>query len=259
MEWDSPWGVGFPGWHIECSTMAIKGLDAETLDIHTGGIDHIAIHHTNEIAQAESATGKEFVKYWIHHNFLHVDGNKMSKSIGNIWTVEDVVKKGFDPMALRYLYLQTHYRQEMNFTWDSLEAAQIAYKRLIEEVAKLKNPKIGCAEYEEKFLEAINDDLNISKALSIVWELIKSDYPDSAKAESLFSMNRVLGLDLEKAREKKKQIKIVVPAEIQRLIEQRARLKKQGSYIQADHIRNKIKKLGYNIKDTKKGAQIEKI
>ncbi len=259
MEWNSPFGLGFPGWHIECSTMAIKGLDAETLDIHTGGIDHISIHHTNEIAQSEAATGKQFVRFWVHHNFLHVDGNKMSKSIGNIFTVDDVIKKGFDPMALRYLYLQTHYRQEMNFTWDSLEAAQIAYKRLIEEVAKLKNPKIGCAEYEERFLEAVNDDLNMPKALAIVWELIKSDYPDSAKAESLFKMDQVLGLGFDSAKQKKKEIKIVVSAEVQRLIGERNQLRKQGSYIQADHIRNKIKKLGYNIKDTKKGVEVEKI
>ncbi|MBF8249465.1 MAG: cysS [Candidatus Levybacteria bacterium] len=259
MEWASPWGLGFPGWHIECSTMAIKGLNTETLDIHTGGIDHIAIHHTNEIAQAEAATGKEFVKHWVHHNFLHVDGNKMSKSVGNIWTVDDVVKKGFDPLALRYLYFQTHYRQEMNFTWDALEAAQVAYKRLIEEVAKLKNPKVGCAEYEEKFLEAINDDMNMAKALSVVWELIKSDYPDSAKAESLLKMDQVLGLDLDKAKEKSKLIKIVVPAEVQRLIEERNGLRKQGSFTQADHVRNKIKKLGFNIKDTPKGVQVEKI
>ncbi len=259
MEWNSPWGTGFPGWHIECSTMAIKGLETETLDIHTGGIDHISIHHTNEIAQSEGATGKEFVKYWVHHNFLHVDGNKMSKSIGNIWTVEDVMKKGFDPLALRYLFLQTHYRQEMNFTWDALEGAQIAYKRLIEEVSKLRNPKIGCAEYEGRFLEAVNDDLNMAKALAIVWELIKSDYPDSAKAESLFKMDQVLGLDFENAREKRKLIKVVVPNEVQILIEQRNHLRKQGSYTQADHVRNKIKKLGYNIKDTKKGVEIEKI
>lgn len=274
MEWDFPWGIGFPGWHIECSTMAIKGLNTETLDIHTGGIDHIAIHHTNEIAQAEAATGKEFVKYWVHHNFLHVDGNKMSKSIGNIWTVEDVVKKGFDPMALRYLYLQTHYRQEMNFTWEALEAAQVAYKRLIEEVAKLKNPKIarpqrlarlglhggrGCAEYEGKFLDAINDDLNMAKALSIVWELIKSDNPDSAKAESLYKMDQVLGLDFDSAKQKTKTIKIVVSDEVQLLIEERKQLRKQGSYVQADHVRNKIKKLGFNVKDTPKGVEIEKI
>lgn len=259
MEWASSWGLGFPGWHIECSAMAIKGLDTETLDIHTGGIDHISIHHTNEIAQSEAATGKEFVKYWVHYNFLHVDGNKMSKSTGNIWTVEDIVKKGFDPLALRYLFLQTHYRQEMNFTWDALQAAQIAYKRLIEEVAKLRDSKIGCAEYEEKFLDAINDDMNMAKALSVVWELIKSDNPDSAKLESLLKMDQVLGLDLDKAREKAKQIKIVVPTEVQILIEERNHLRKQGSYTQADHIRNKIKKLGYNIKDTDGGVKIEKI
>jgi len=259
MEWASPWGLGFPGWHIECSAMAIKGLDTETLDIHTGGIDHISIHHTNEIVQAEAATDKQFVRYWIHHNFLHIDGNKMSKSTGNIWTVEDIVKKGFDPLALRYLYLQTHYSQEMNFTWESLQAAQIAYKRLIEEAARLKNPKGGSAEYEEKFLEVINDDLNMPKALAVVWEMLKSDIPDSAKAESLCKMDQVLGLDLENARERKKLLKIIVPDEVQRLIEERNGLRNQGSFIQADHVRNKIKKLGYNIKDTKKGVEVEKI
>ena len=259
MEWASPWGVGFPGWHIECSAMAIKGLDTETLDIHTGGIDHIAIHHANEIAQSEAATGKQFVRYWVHHNFLHVDGNKMSKSAENIHTVEDVLRKGFDPLALRYLYLQTHYRQEMNFTWYSMGAAQIAYKRLIEEVAKLKNPKGEIPEFEKKFLEAINDDLNLPKALGLVWELIKSDYPDSAKAESLYKIDQVLGLDLEKSREKKKVLKIILPSEIQKLIEERNQLRKQGRFTQADYLRNKIKKLGYLIKDTKKGMEIEKI
>jgi len=283
MEWESPWarppatspkqsdvkqagvsgevgrGVGFPGWHIECSTMAIKGLNVDTLDIHTGGIEHISIHHTNEIAQAEAATGEQFVKYWAHHNHMHVDGQKMSKSINNIHTVENITEKGFDPLALRYLYLQTHYRQEMNFTWESLRAAQIAYKRLIEEVAKLKNPKVGCAEYEGKFKDAINDDLNIAKALSVVWELIKSDYQDSAKLESLLKMDQVLGLDLEKAREKTKIIKIVVPGEVQKLIEERNQLRRKKSYTQADHVRNKIKKLGYNIKDTKRGVEVEKI
>jgi cysteinyl-tRNA synthetase len=260
MEWESPWGVGFPGWHIECSTMAIKGLDTDTIDIHTGGIDHISIHHSNEIAQSEAATGKPFVRYWVHHNHLHVDGNKMSKSIGNIWTVEDIVRKGFDPLALRYLYLQTHYRQEMNFTWEALGAAQIAYKRLVEEVAELPSPKVGSKEYEKKFLEAINDDLNTAKALGLVWEMLKSDdVPDYAKAESLFRMDQVLGLDLENAKEKKKTLKIIVPNEVQRLIEERNGLRKHGSFIQADHVRNKIKKLGYLIKDTKKGVEVEKI
>jgi cysteinyl-tRNA synthetase len=259
MEWASPWGLGFPGWHIECSTMAIKGLDSETLDIHTGGIDHISIHHTNEIAQSEAATDKKFVNYWVHHNFLHVDGNKMSKSVGNIYTVEDIVKKGFDPLALRYLFLQTHYRQEMNFTWGALEAAQVAYKRLIEEVAELREPKGEVLEYEDKFKEAINDDLNTAKALSIVWEMLKSQNSDFNIAGSLLKMDQVLGLGLENAKKKKKNLKIVAPVEVQRLIEERNSLRKKGSYIQADHIRNKIKKLGYNIKDTDKGVLIEKI
>lgn len=259
MEWESPWGKGFPGWHIECSTMAIKALDTDTLDIHTGGIEHISIHHTNEIAQSEAATGKEFAKYWVHYNHMHVDGNKMSKSLGNVWTVEDVIKKGFDPLALRYLYLQTHYRQEMNFTWRALEAAQIAYKRLIEEVAELREPRGEVKEYEEKFKEAINDDLNTSKALSVVWELLKSQNSDFNIAGSLFKMDQVLGLGLENAREKRKNLKIVVPPEIQSLIEERNTLRKQGSYVQADHVRNKIKKMGYNIKDTDKGVEIEKI
>jgi cysteinyl-tRNA synthetase len=260
MEWDSPWGVGFPGWHIECAAMAIKGLNTETLDIHTGGIDHISIHHTNEIAEAEAATGKPFANFWVHHNFLHVDGNKMSKSLGNIWTVEDIEEKGFEPLALRYLFLQTHYRQEMNFTWNSLEAAQVAYKRLVEETVKLGN-QLGesIKEYEDRFLEALNDDLNTAKALSVVWELLKSENPDKNKYASLLKMDYVLGLNLEKAKELKKNVKIVVPPEIQELIKERNALRNQGSFVQADHIRNKVKKLGYNIKDTPKGVQVERI
>ncbi len=259
MEWESPWGVGFPGWHIECSTMAIKGLNAETFDIHTGGIDHIPIHHTNEIAQAEAATGKQFVKFWVHHNFLHFEGSKMSKSIGNIYTVQEVVQKGFDPLALRYLYLQTHYRQEMNFTFGALEAAQIAYKRLLEEVARYGKPKIGCSEYEERFLQAINDDLNMPKALSILWEVVRSDYPNSAKAETVFRMDEVLGLNLSHAKEKSKRIKVVVPPEIKKLIEEREEYRRKKSFTKADHLRNRIKKLGYLIRDTKKGVEVERI
>ncbi|MBI2049409.1 cysteine--tRNA ligase [Candidatus Roizmanbacteria bacterium] len=259
MEWKSPFGTGFPGWHIECSAMAIKGLNTETLDIHTGGIDHIPIHHTNEIAQAEAATGRQFVRHWVHHNFLHVAGDKMSKSTGNIYTVQDVVKKGFDPLSLRYLYLQTHYRQEMNFTWEALEGAQIAYGRLIGEVAKLGRPKIGCAEYEEIFLKAINDDLNMPKALSVLWEVIKSDYLDSAKAETILKMDEVLGLGFAMAKEKSKKIKIVVPDNIKKLIKEREELRRKKSFTKADHLRNKIKKLGYVLKDTKEGVEVEKI
>jgi len=258
MKWESPWGEGFPGWHIECSAMSIKYL-GDTFDIHTGGEDLIFPHHEDEIAQSEGASGRKFVNYWLHGGYLLVNNEKMSRSKGNVYTISDLEKKGFDALTFRYLTLMNHYRSKMNFTFESLEAAQIAYKRLIDAASELKNPKIGCAEYEEKFLEAINDDLNMPKALSIVWEMIKSDYPDSAKAESIFKMDEVLGLDLVNAREKKKHIKIVVTQEVQRLIEERNGLRKQGSYIQADHMRNKIKKLGYNIKDTKKGIEVEKI
>lgn len=259
MEWESPWAVGFPGWHIECSTMAIKGLETETLDIHSGGVDHIAIHHTNEIAQAEAATGKPFVKYWVHHNFLQVNGEKMSKSLGNIYTVEEVVKRGFDPLSLRYLYLQTHYRQEMNFTWEALKGAEAALNRLRLEIAKWDKPKIGCAEFEEKFLQAINNDLNLPEALSIVWDLVKSDYPSSAKAESLFKFDEVLGLNLAKSKELLKKKALEIPKSIMEMVREREKLRRQKHYGQSDQLRNKIKKLGYKVLDTEKGTEVSKI
>ena len=260
MEWQSPWGTGFPGWHIECSAMAIKGLGAETLDIHTGGIDHISIHHTNEIAQSESATGKQFVNYWVHHNFLLVNGQKMSKSLENMYLVSDIVKKGFSPLALRYLYLQTHYRQEMNFTWEGMEAGQTAYHRLINEVAKWERPQAeGLLNYEKRFFEAVDDDLNMSKALSVMWEMVRSENTSSAKAQSILKMDGILGLGLSDAEKIKKDVKLVIPLEVKKLIEEREQFRRGRSFTKADHLRNKIKKLGYNIRDTEKGIEIEKI
>jgi len=255
MEWESPWGIGFPGWHIECSAMSMAEL-GETLDIHTGGIDHIAIHHTNEIAQAECATGKEFVRFWVHHNFLVVENQKMSKSLGNFYTVQDVEKKGFDPMALRYLYLQTHYRQEMNFTWEALEAAQTAYHKLIREY-RLFTDKNGVPskEYLEAFTDALNDDLNTSKAMSILWEMLKSDIPENIKAATLHDMDGVLGLqiiDRELVEEK-----IEVPEEVQKLVAKREELRKAGKYEEADKVRKGIADLGFTIDDTKDGTRLK--
>lgn len=259
MEWESPWGTGFPGWHVECSTMSMLSL-GPTLDIHTGGVDHISIHHQNEIAQSEGATGKKFVNFWVHHNFLLVDGQKMSKSLGNIFTIDDVIKKGFSPLALRYLYLQTHYRQEMNFTWESLEAAQNAFEKLKNEISGWENPAIGCAEYEERFLQAINDDLNMPRALAIVWELVKSDYPTGAKAESLFEMDKVLGLGLEKVTEVEKVSSVEkVPEEVAALIKEREELRKKKRYHLADQLRNKIKKMGYEIEDKDDKTEVTKL
>lgn len=252
MEWQSPWGVGFPGWHIECSAMSMKELGF-TLDIHTGGIDHISIHHTNEIAQSEAVTGQPFVRYWVHHAFLIVEEEKMSKSLGNIYTVQDVLEKGFNPLALRYLYLQVHYRQEMNFTWEALEGAQTALNKLYSEVSTWEEPKIGCAEYEEKFANAINNDLNMPEALSVVWDLVKSDYPTHAKAESLFKFDEVLGLNLVKSSKLKVQ-SVKAPEEIMKLVRKREELRKKKRYHLADQLRNKIKKLGYDIRDEDNGT-----
>ena len=186
MQWDSPWGKGFPGWHIECSAMSMKYL-GESFDIHTGGEDHLPIHHPNEIAQSEGATGKTFVKYWFHTVFLKVDGQKMSKSLGNFYKLDDVVSKGFTPMALRYLYLTAHYRSPLNFTWSSLAGAQTALDKLkafmkSETVTKLQSNKSKKVdEYKNKFMDAINNDLNFPMAIAVVWEMIKSNIPDTDK------------------------------------------------------------------------------
>lgn len=253
MEWQSPWGLGFPGWHIECSAMSMKELGF-TFDIHTGGIDHISIHHTNEIAQSEAATGQPFVRYWVHHAFLIVEEEKMSKSLGNIYTVQDVLEKGFNPLALRYLYLQVHYRQKMNFTWEALEGAQTALDKLYNEVSTWEEPKIGCAEFEEKFANVINNDLNMPEALSIVWDLVHSNYPTHAKAESLFKMDEILGLDLRVQSSKFKVQSLEIPQEVMALVREREELRKKKRYHLADQLRNKIKKLGYEIRDEEDGT-----
>ena len=258
MEWDSPWGKGFPGWHIECSAMSMKAL-GPTFDIHTGGIDHINIHHTNEIAQSEAASGRKFVNYWVHHAFLMIEDEKMSKSLGNLYTVEDIVKKGFNPLALRYLYFQTHYRQEMNFTFEALESAQNALKKLYDEISSWDEPKVGCAEFESNFFEAINDDLNMPKALAVVWELIKSDYPTSAKAQSLFNFDKVLGLDLKNQTAKLKSQKNEIPQEILGLVKERDELRKQKRFHLADQLRNRIKKLGYDVEDKQGKTEIKRV
>ncbi len=245
MEWESPWGKGFPGWHLECSTMSMKAL-GPSFDIHTGGIDHINIHHTNEIAQSEAASGRKFVNYWVHHAFLMVDGEKMSKSLGNIYTVEDIIQKGYDPLSLRYLYLQTHYRQEMNFTFKALEAAQNALKNLREEVSRWDEQKGHIEKFDNQFFEAINEDLNMSKALAVVWDLVKSKNPSSQKAGSLFKYDEVLGLNLSKVRKFREED---IPHAVKELLREREALRKEKKYHLADEIRHKIKKMGYDLED----------
>ena len=260
MEWDSPWGKGFPGWHIECSAMSMKYL-GESFDIHVGGMDLKSTHHPNEIAQSEAVTGKTFVNYWVHGAFVLVDNKRMSKSLGNNYKVEDIIKNGFDPLALRYLYLQTHYRQEMNFTWEALEASHKALERLREAVGRLDqseavsapSQRLGVSgrDFEQKFLSAINDDLNMPQALAVISELLRSDNPTSFKAQSLIKFDKVLGLNLWDAPIKAEEAEI--PENVQKLVAEREELRKQKRFHLADQLRNKIKKLGYETKDIEDG------
>ncbi len=274
MEWDSPWGIGFPGWHIECSAMSLRYLTEAfsskgnlalnnkknyTIDIHTGGVDHKEIHHPNEIVQSECATGQKFVNYWIHTAFMLVAGQKMSKSLGNTYTLYDLEKENYDPLSLRYLYLQTHYRQEMNFTFAALDAAAKALKKLQADIVALGLPEGGAAEFEDRFFEAVYDDLNMPKALAVVWELIKSDNPPAAKAASIFKMDEILGLDLEKGSARLSLEKQIVPPEVRALLKERKILRSERKFNQADNVRKQINDLGYEIQDTEKGTKVKKI
>ncbi len=245
---DSPWGVGRPGWHIECSAMSTQYL-GDTFDIHTGGVDLLFPHHENEIAQSEGATGKKFVNIWMEGEHLLVNGEKMAKRLGNIFTLGDVAKKGFDSMAVRYLFLTAHYRSKLNFTWESLEAAQNALLNLKREVSTWDDPKIGCAEFEGKFKEAVSDDLNMPKALSIFWEMVKSDYPTSARHQSALVMDEVLGLGLSEVK------RAQLPDGAQELINKREELRKKGDFAGSDKIREQLAGMGVEVEDTPDGPK----
>jgi cysteinyl-tRNA synthetase len=258
MEWKSPWGKGFPGWHIECSAMSMKYV-GQSLDIHTGGVDHREIHHPNEIAQSEAASGQAFSKYWVHTAFMLVAGEKMSKSLGNTYRLYDLEKSGYYPMSLRYLYLQTHYRKEMNFTFDALDAAENALKKLLQDVSLWDEPRIGCAEYEERFFEAVNNDLNMPEALAIMWEMVRSDKPSGAKAKTLFKMDEVLGLNILENSQILKYEQGIVPEHIKEMLSEREKLRREKRFNLADQMRAKIEKLGYVIEDGKKGPKVRKV
>ena len=254
MEWQSPWGRGFPGWHIECSAMSMKYLGS-TLDIHTGGVDHIPVHHTNEIAQSQAATKQKFVNYWLHAGHLVVEGKKMSKSLGNFLKLEDIQKNGFEPLALRYLFLTGHYRSTMNFEWSALKGANQALKKLREKInniqapmTKAKIPKSN--KYQKRFIDYISDDLNIPEALALVWEVVKSDLGTSEKRSLLLDWDKVLGLDL--AKEEKIDKKIL------ELAKKRDDLRSEKKWQEADKIRIEIESKGYLLQDSNKGSVVKK-
>lgn len=264
MEWRSPWGKGFPGWHIECSAMAMKYL-GKTLDIHTGGIDHIDVHHTNEIAQSEAATNKKFVNYWLHVNFLLVENQKMSKSLGNILSLDDILKKNFSPLAFRYLLLTAHYRSLINFTWSAITAAQNAYNNLLEQISSfnyvlsdekpsqiLKIRKI----IRTKILSIINDDLNTSQLISFLWDILRSENKQNFTFKKIFVLeaDKILGLGLTEFLVKEKINKRII-----KYITLREKLRKKKQWQKADNIREKLLKMGYKIEDSLSGPVIKKV
>ncbi|KKR81367.1 MAG: Cysteine-tRNA ligase [Candidatus Daviesbacteria bacterium GW2011_GWA1_41_61] len=252
--YDSPWGRGRPGWHIECSVMSQQYL-GETFDIHGGAVDLIFPHHENEIAQSEGKTGKQFSMFFVEGEHLLVNGQKMAKSLKNYFTLRDIEAKGFEPLALRYLALTAHYRDKLNFTWKSLQAAQNALNNLREEVRDWDQSKIGCAEYERRFFNAVDNDLNVPQALAILWELVKSDYPTSAKAESLLKFDKILGLKLDEYLGKP----LEVPEEVQKLVDQREKVRKNKDFQKSDELRDEIKKMGYEMEDTPTGPKVKKV
>lgn len=243
-EWDSPWGKGFPGWHIECSAMSMKEL-GETIDLHLGGEDLRMIHHQNEIAQSECASGKEFVKYWLHGAFLLVDGGRMGKSLGNAYTIPDIEAKQFEVLSLRYLYMTAHYRSKLNFTWEALQNAQNSLKKLYDIVGSYEEGDTGKIDphYFQIFMEAVNDDLNMPTALAIVWDLLKSNVSEQSKIVTLLKFDEVLGLNIEN------YIGYEVPQKVLDLARSRFEYRRNGIWDKADFIRREIESLGYTIED----------
>ena len=270
MEWESPWGIGFPGWHIECSAMSMKYL-GESFDIHVGGEDLQSTHHPNEIAQSEAATDKPFVKYWIHGASLKVDGGRMGKSLGNAYTVNDIIKKGFDPLTLRYLYFTAHYRKQLNFTWDGLKAAQSTLDNLRQQTPSLNSKAQRTILSQEKsnkvdyyingFREAVNDDLDIPQALSILWKMLKDSIPGKDRYNLLLAFDEVLGLDLSQTASvtKRTGLKFQISEKASNLLKEREKLRKVGKWKEADKIREKIAKIGYTVEDTSEGTRLKKI
>jgi len=255
-EWDSPWGVGFPGWHIECSAMSMKYL-GDSFDIHTGGIDHIPIHHTNEIAQSEAATGKPFVKYWLHGEWLTHKGEKISKSKGGLYTLSELEKEGYSALDLRYFFLSAHYRKQIDFSLHSLDYAKNSLNRLkgiiskLDKTKKANNKSVNSA--FKQFMTYFEDDLNAPRALSYMWEILRDDrLGDSEKYELVLRFDEIFGLDLEK------EEKIKIPKEISELIKKRERARKEKDFVTADKIRDKINKAGFVVEDSGKDFVVKK-
>ena len=263
MKWDSPWGPSYPGWHIECSAMGQKYL-GEQFDIHTGGIDLIPTHHENEIAQSKGACGKIPANYWLHGEYLLINGGKMSKSLGNVYLIKDIKDRGYDPIVYKLLCYSCSYRIKLNFTWEGMEATSKSLERLrngykIHKEGKDKldeQDRKRLEEIEHNFHEAINDDMNMPLAMSYVWEAVRYNKKSKEIADLLLKFDTVLGLKIDK---EQKQQELEIPKEVLDLVEKRKQARQEKNWEESDRLRNLIKEKGYEVKDTKDGMNIGKI
>ena len=263
MKWDSPWGPSYPGWHIECSAMGQKYL-GEQFDIHTGGIDLIPTHHENEIAQSKGACGKIPANYWLHGEYLLINGGKMSKSLGNVYLIKDIKERGYDPIVYKLLCYSCSYRIKLNFTWEGMEATSKSldrlrngYKTHKEGKEKLdEGDRKRLEEIEHNFHEAINDDMNMPLAMSYVWETVRYNKKSKEIADLLLKFDTVLGLKIDK---EQKQQELEIPKEVLDLVEKRKQARQEKNWEESDRLRNLIKEKGYEVKDTKDGMNIGKI
>lgn len=253
MEWDSPWGKGFPGWHIECSAMSAKYL-GPFFDIHCGGEDHIPVHHTNEIAQTEACYGTRLANFWVHGYFLQLDNAKMSKSSGEFLRLQVLIDKGYDPLAYRFFCLSASYRAKLSFSWEGLDSAAKSFDRLRNAIYELGAPGELDPELHAQFLDAINDDLNMPRAVALAWEVLRSDRPAPVKKAALLDFDRVLALGLADYQPKEEEI----PAEFTDLLEQRKQARAEKRWKDADAIRDQIAAAGFEVIDTPQGAKLRR-
>ena len=262
LKWDSPWGVGYPGWHIECSCISMKHL-GEYMDIHCGGVDNIFPHHTNEIAQSEAYIGHKWCNYWFHVNHLNTKNGKMSKSKGEFLTVSLLEEKGYNPMAYRFFGLQSHYRKPLEFSWDALDNVVSAYDKLVKRIANLSTDgevdTAACEEWKMKFAEALSHDINTSSAITVLYDMLKAELSDASKRVLVQSMDEVLSLQLEKAwEEKEADVDDELASYVEKKIEERKEAKKAKDFAKADAIREELLAKGIVLKDTREGTFWEK-
>ncbi len=264
MQWESPWGMGYPGWHIECSAMGRKYL-GEQFDIHTGGVDHIPVHHENEIAQSQACSGKVPARFWMHGEFLLVDGGKMSKSLGNTFTLDDLGEKGFEPLSFRYFCFSAHYRSKLNFTWDAIASAQAGLHSLRKLVQRSAGETPGedvdrrYAEFLERFREAVNDDLNMPRAVALLWDATKAGL-GSRLLDLANHFDRVLALDLSTGAARDESLGTAeLPPEVVSLLEERKAARQAKDWAKSDQLRDRLREMGFAVKDTKQGYEVTRI